>query len=197
MTCIAMIETEERLTFAADTFFSNNWVGAAYDRSKLVENAGLMIGGSGSARVLDVMEYAVEVPPHHPNTLSDRGYLVGKVVPAIIEALEDGKCLRQDDGHASLSGSYLIGYRGRGYELQDDLSVLRPRPILTGTGIRIGASGSGGEHAYSYLVNQLRVSPERADRPDGIKDLLREAIEVAADRVVSVNGAVEYRTQGR
>lgn len=204
MTCIVGIETAFGTALGADNLGSNTWVGEDMDREKVITNGPLLIAGTGSYRMIDLAEYVLVPPPHHPPEMSNRKYLVSSLIPAWIEVLENGKALDSSGGDSASGqpGGLLLAYQGLLYEIQADFSILRAREIGD-TGMRIMTGGSGGEHAYTLLRQSIEDSPRQAAKNVAAtaerraRASIERTIRAVSDRVVSVNGRITIKWQAK
>lgn len=168
MTCIVAIETKDGVWFGSDRFGSNGYVGEPVTFPKVFTNNSVTFGYTSSFRMGQLLQYALEVPPF---TNDVDQWVAVDLMKAIRKAFKDNEWFETKDGVA-VGGSFLIAVAGRCYEVQSDFSFLRS---ISGE----YAVGSGKDYALGSL---------RSTRGRKPKKRLLEALETAAEYVVSVGG---------
>lgn len=140
MTCIIAFKCPVGTVLAGDKEGSNGWNAETYPEPKIFQNKDYFIGGSGSFRLLQLLEHVWEPPETVENCYKapDMKWLVGYTVPTIQQMLIDN----QFDIDKNNSEAVLI-YNNEIYHLQNDLSLLRHDKFT--------ASGNGWLSALSIL----------------------------------------------
>lgn len=171
MTCVVGIVSGGRVYMGADTCASDGQTKASHPRRKIFKiQDDMLIGCSGSFRVMDIIEHRLKLPKHGKS--SDQKYMHSIVPNAIRRCLVDWKFFETITEKDDVEWDMLIGYNGHLYTMQNDYSIL-PAPAR-GTAI-----GSGAEAANAILFHygSKKVTPRYK---------LRSALEAAAATIVSV-----------
>lgn len=158
MTCITGATKDGKVWLGSDSVADDGWHQYAISAgSKLFElDAGsskITFGYTTSFRFAQLIEHNLTLPDDRKH-YDPQAYLIGEVIPAIRSTLSDGGWLRKKDERED-GGSALIGYRGRLFVLQDDLSVLEP-------GLPYFAVGSGASLALGamHFADSVGRKPE-------------------------------------
>ena len=88
---------------------------------KVFRNGPFLMGFTTSFRMGQLLRYSLE-PPEHPQDMDDMRFMVTQFIPAAKKCLKDGGWLKTKDGQDD-GGAFLVGYRGRLYEIDDDCQV--------------------------------------------------------------------------
>ncbi len=89
--------------------------------SKIAKIGPYLIGGCGSGRALNLVQYKAKLPKNPPTKNLEK-FLVNNVIPAIQESFKDEpKC----DGELVMDFGFLIGVKGQLYVIQQDFTVDR------------------------------------------------------------------------
>ena len=151
---------------------------------KVFAKGSMLIGGYGSLRVLQVVQYCMHQPAH-PKGWSTMKYLLTAWIPSLKKALVEQRVISADPGttednsdlDALLPGSGLVlGYRGELFTVEDDGQVGR-------TALPYSAVGSGAQFALASLCQQEMLADSR--HPE---TRVRNALEIAAAHIANVNG---------
>jgi hypothetical protein len=121
---------------------------------------GVMLGGAGSYRLMQILAYSLKLPPF-PKDMPAEEYFIRRFVPVMAKALvANGRRLGSD---GFKGGDYLLGAKGTLVHLQPDFAI-----AVTASGYN--AIGSGAGPAMGVL-HALR------DRP--VAERMRKALEAA------------------
>ncbi len=159
MTCIIALKKDDTIYWGADSCVSG-YETRTMSRPKIFQIGDLVLGGSGTLRMLQVMEYHL-VPKKHKKKMSDMEYLIRKIVPQIRKITKEHGQLadKQADGKGEQSGAYfLMGYRNNIYELGFDFSVTSPVE-------NYDAIGSGQSYALGALFQPYVLGYENPIEP--------------------------------
>ena len=117
------------------------------------ESPTLLVGGTGSFRFRDLLQYTLEVPPYDP-AMSMRKYLVTAFVDAVRTCLKSAGYDKKQEGEEQ-GGEVLIGWHGRLFHMQEDYQISE-------ASIRYDATGAGTGIALGTLfaTQHLGLSPE-------------------------------------
>lgn len=174
MTVIVAIETDDAVWFGSDRLGSNGYVGEPVTFPKVFANGCVTIGYTGSFRMGQLLQYALTVPVL-PVGVDVNRWMAVDFMQAVRQAFKDNEWFESKDGVA-VGGSFLVAVAGRCYEIQSDFSFLRSMSNEY-------AVGSGKDYALGSL---------RSTRGSKPKKRLLEALETAAEYVVSVGGPFDF-----
>lgn len=156
MTCVAGLIAKKKLWIGADS------AGTVSDGSQILVADGkvfqvgdMVIGCAGSFRMAQLLRYSLELPER------DQGqpiaeYMAREVANAIRKCLIRGGHINRMAEQQEMEGACLLGYEGRLFRLQSDLSVLES---ISG----FDAVGSGADLAIGVLhyTHDKRVLPRK------------------------------------
>lgn len=159
MTCIVGMVVNGSVYMAGDHIGTNLWNEMHYSKQKVFFNNDFLIGFTGSFRMGQILEYSWVPPKRTKKDKTDFDYLVNKVVPSLMDLYKKQGFLKtetgEDNGRLS-GGTFLFGYRGHLYTIQNDFSVLEDSRGY-------GATGCGEEvatGALCVLYKDSTLSPE-------------------------------------
>jgi len=149
MTCVVGLEHHGRVFMGGDRCSSNDVTKTKTAKPKIFKKGPFLIGFSGSFRYADIIQYNVEFPKKSKK-MSEEEYLFTVIVEQIRETLSDkGMNLDED----KFTDNALIAYKGKLYELQCDLSLVRN---VHG----FNAIGNGKEVALGSFYSTIHLPPE-------------------------------------
>ncbi|MFA5385644.1 MAG: hypothetical protein WC364_13495 [Eubacteriales bacterium] len=168
MTCIAGLIDSGIVYMGADSAGV-----AGYDLSiradqKVFISGSFLMGFTTSFRMGQLLRYKLD-PPKHPYTdngqlMDEYKYMVTIFIDAVRQCLKDGGYALKDKEQEQ-GGTFLVGYRGRLFQVEDDYQV---GELLDG----FAAVGCGDQVALGSLystrgeppVNRIRMALEAAER---------------------------------
>ena len=180
MTCIVGIVEKGAIYLGADS--------ASCDGSELMVRAdrkvfaknGFVYGFTSSFRMGQLIRYVFAAPLMTPDA-DVMGYMVGAYIPALRECFRDGGYSRRAN-EEDIGGTFLVGYRGRLFEVENDFQVGE-------TTSGYNAVGSGKRPALGAMF----ASTSNTDPASRI--LL--ALQAAEQFTTSVRGPFEIISGGR
>lgn len=92
---------------------------------KVFRNGDFLIGYTSSFRMGQLLRFRFTPPLHHPPDLDDYEYMATAFVDGARDCLKQGGFAKKEHETES-GGTFLVGYRGRVYEIQDDYQVAMP-----------------------------------------------------------------------
>lgn len=121
--------------------------------TKVFRTGPLLIGFTSSFRMGQLLRYSLNIPEPQVKG-DDMRYMVAQLVPAIRKCFEVGGFQKDDNGQEE-GGTFLIGYNGNLYEVEDDYQVAIPADGIT-------AVGSGGEIALGAMHAMSLSCPRKS-----------------------------------
>ena len=82
----------------------------------------MLFGIAGSGRVTQLLKYQFEIPEHRPS-MSAREYMGSAFTQALRELFQVNGYLKQKDGYDSFGASFLVGYQGMLFHVEDDFQA--------------------------------------------------------------------------
>jgi ATP-dependent protease HslVU (ClpYQ) peptidase subunit len=161
MTCIVGIAHEGKVILGADSAGVGGLDLRIRRDRKVFRNGELILGGTTSFRMLQLLEFGL-VPPPIIEGQEPYAYAVKSLVPAIRTTLRDGGFIKTDNGREE-GGSFLVGFRGHLFAIYNDFqvaeSVENVEAIGCGEGYAMGAM-----HAARGMapIERLRAGLEAA-----------------------------------
>lgn len=179
MTCIVAKIHKGKVHMAGDRLGSNGFIKEEYPLIKKVfKNEDFLMGYTSSFRMGQLLKYSW-TPPKKSLDDTDDKYIFMTVPESILSLFESGKFGHKDKTDYT-AGNFLFGWKGRLFEMQDDMSVMEHE--------HMAAVGSGSYHALASL-RTLAIIGWHDDNPEAA---LRTAIQVASEYQVGVSLACDY-----
>lgn len=124
MTCIVALSHNGVVYMGADSYGSNGYTGTHVANPKCFKNGEFLIGCTSSFRLIDILTHNFSVPKVHDDEHSNPDRFMRTVfIDAIRSCLKTHGHITMDSG-TERGGNFLVGYRGKVYEVQPDFSVL-------------------------------------------------------------------------
>lgn len=121
MSCIVGVIDKGELWMGADSAASSNYEMHIRPDQKMFRRGPMLIGFAGSFRVGQLMQYSFTMPVHQPE-LTNVDYFVSQFVPAFRTCCDAGGVLHPGDRDVTPT-SFLIGYRGQLYQLEENFQI--------------------------------------------------------------------------
>ena len=175
MTCIAAMVRDGQVWVGGDSAAIGGWtLQLRNGQSKLLRIGDMLIGCTSSFRMVDLLRYRMAAPPAEIADL--HRYLATDWIDEVREVFAKGG-FRKRENEVETGGSFLIGWRGRLFDIDSDFQVGEPAA-------RYGACGSGIEVALGalHVAADLELEPEIA---------VRRALQAAETHNIGVRGPFE------
>lgn len=143
MTVIIGLKHAGKVYMGADSCHLDGWHQVRMPQSKIVAGNGVLIGISQSQRAADAFEAHDfgDILTQPPQSRTD---VVARVVPEVIDAMQDGECKLIDKaGAACMDAEIMIAACGKLYVIGTDFSVSEIEDYA--------AIGAGAKYAYGYI----------------------------------------------
>lgn len=121
MTCIVGLVHEGKVYMGADSQAASSWDKRTVRHPKIFQTGPFLIGYTTSFRMGQLLQYRLEVKPQ--GSEDDYAYMATSFVEAVREVLKDYGFAKVEHNQEE-GGTFLIGYKGKLYGLQDDMAVL-------------------------------------------------------------------------
>ena len=121
MTCIVGVIEDGDVWMGGD---SATVAGYYLDRradKKVFKNGPCLMGFTTSWRMGQLLRYSLKVPDQ-PNEMDEYEFMVTKFIDAVRKCLHEGGYAKKKD-EVEEGGTFLVGYRGKLYQIQDDFQV--------------------------------------------------------------------------
>lgn len=162
MTCIVGFTDKKTGTtwIGGDSMGSNGYTQSIQSGHKVFHNdtmKNVIMGGCGSFRQLDLLEYTENLFPEidiYKKPDIDRKYMIKTFIPNVASLFQN--CMVSEK-ETDRGGNFLVGVKGRLFEIQNDYSVLEPKDGYTAIGCgEVAAMGS----LYATTKNCKKMSPK-------------------------------------
>lgn len=163
MTCIIGFVDKNKVYIGGDSAGIAGYQVQIRNDVKVFQNGDFLMGFTTSFRMGQLLHYMFK-PPEHVVGMDDMEFMVKVFIPAIKACFKEGGFQRTKDGDKG--GSFLVGYKGKLYEIEDDYQVAVLRD-------NIASVGSGSEVAKGAMYGLMNVKMNPADR-------IKKALEIAA-----------------
>jgi len=145
---------------------------------KVFRSGELVLGGSESFRMIQVLQYQLKIPPLTDFALSDGDpmrYMVEEFIPAVRELLTDNG-FNETGEEASPPGNIMVGLRGHLYVIQGDYAVMEATDPFDAIGF--------GKTAFLGAIRAVRIAQPKL----AAHHQLALAMEVAESVTFAVKG---------
>lgn len=121
MTCIVGVVDNKRVYIGGDSAGSDGYGLVVRADEKVFRNGPFLFGFTSSFRMGQLLRYAFN-PPKHDSDMGDYQYLVTDFINAVRQCLKDGGYATKTS-EAENGGTFLVGYRGHLYKVENDYQV--------------------------------------------------------------------------
>jgi len=155
---------------------------------KIFQNGPALIAGSGSVRVLNVLQYSWTAP--RLSGKSTENYLTKSFIPSLKKAIaEIGGEIKKDDDVAKFEGSLIVAIKGKLFSIAEDYSWER-------SARGIYATGSGGDYAMAILHSLTQDNDVLGNmNVEDAEDAIEEAIQIASELDLYSGGEIHTFVQ--
>lgn len=178
MTCIVGLIENGIAYMGGDSALSMGWTRDTLSMRKIFNVNRFMIGFCGDWRMANIMQHHLNIAPQMKGE-SDEHYVVVALIDNIRHTAKEMGQSTIDKNHESISGSFLVAYKGQLYSIGSDFSVA----TVTGN---LYACGSGAEVALGAMVALSSMEP---------KARIKRALEISAQFIASVAAPFYVETQ--
>lgn len=177
MTCIVSLAHKGKVYMGGDSAGIAGLDICSRSDEKVFVNGPLIMGFTSSFRMGQLLRYALNVPEQNPRD-EDMRYLVVDVVDAMRACFKEKGYTPQeeDEKGIDIGGTFLMGYNGVLYRVDQDFQVGNPTP-------QYDACGCGEGYALGVLHYLMNNAPKM--KPE---DKLRYALDAACEHSAGVRG---------
>lgn len=172
MTCIVGIAREGKVYMGGDSAGGNSssWQCEQLINHKVFINGEFLIGYTSSFRMGELLQFNL-VPPKQKQGQDDITFMCTDFVNAVRECLAAGG-FKTVDKNVESGGTFLIGYHGGLYKIQDDFAVLQ-------SAFSLDACGCGEQFAIAAATALKGIIDYPIPEPEWTRTIIRKALEIA------------------
>lgn len=152
MTCIVGIKSQNGLWIGGDSAVSSDNLVQTIADPKVWKKGQFIIGFAGSLRVGQIIKYKMKIPPINDRKPTE--YMVCSFIDAMRKCLKAAGAAREDKKEEEQENQFLIGFRGRLFEIDEAYGVCEINDEFI-------AIGSGTEYALGSLYTTKGKQPEK------------------------------------
>ena len=153
LTCIVGFVNKNKVYIGGDSAGIANLDVRTRSDTKVFRNEEFLFGCCGSFRMISLLKYDF-VPPDNEYDIDDLEFCSTKVVNSIRTCFRDGGSMKVQDSVEGSQGSFLMGYRGQLYHVDEDFQV--------GTFYEpYAAVGCGSSYALGVMYALKNAAPKR------------------------------------
>lgn len=181
MTCIIAITEKDKVHMVGDLCGSNGFQHKNYTKNvKIFKNGEFLIGHTDTYRLGQILQYSW-CPPKKSADYDEDVYIYKHIVDSLKKTLDENSYGKKD-GVCFIGGNFLIGYKGRIFEVQSDMSILEHE--------KFASVGCGEYMAESSLATLLhtgsKLNPEK---------MLATALLITSSLVTGVSSEYTYLSE--
>jgi ATP-dependent protease HslVU (ClpYQ) peptidase subunit len=154
VTCIAGLVEDGAVYIGGDSAGVANMCLQVRADAKVFRNGPFLMGFTSSFRMGQLLRYSL-APPNHPDGMEIEAYMVTRFIDAVRQCLKEGGCARKDDD-VEEGGTFLVGYRGELFMVEDDYQVGRMVDKIAA----VGCAQDVALGALHVLRGDDRLAPE-------------------------------------
>jgi len=123
MTCIIGLVDNGKVYIGGDSAGVSGYSLTVRADEKVFTKGEFVMGFTSSFRMGQLLRFKLDIPYHRPE-IETYEYMVTEFVEAVRKCLKDGGFARSQNGE-ELGGTFLVGYRGQLFKVEDDFQVGR------------------------------------------------------------------------
>ena len=170
MTCIIGWIKDKKIYMGSDSAGSNSFIIMTRNDEKVFIRDEMIFGYTSSFRMGQLLRFSLKIPLRDPK-LNAYEYMCTKFIDAVRDCFKDGGFLEKKDS-VEEGGTFLVGYKGKLYKIEDDLQVGIPAETYSSVG--------GGMY---FALGAMKVLQGSEERPE---DIINKSLEAAESFCVSV-----------
>ena len=150
MTCIVGLVCNDNVFMGGDSQGSGGGGKVALKNRKVFKNGAFLIGYTSSYRMGQLLQHSFS-PPAQKEGQDVFAYMTTDFINAVRDCMKSGGYSTNDKGEES-GGDFLVGYKGRLFEIQDDYAVLESEHTFNSV-------GCGFAYAFGSLYSTDNLDP--------------------------------------
>ncbi len=151
MTCVVGLVHEEVVYIGADSAGVSGWDLTLRADSKVFRNDGYLMGFTTSFRMGQILHHSFDPPAQGEDTEISK-HMATVFVDSVRTILKAGGFAKKDN-EVETGGIFLVGYRGRLFEIESDYQVGEPLD-------EYAAIGCGAQIAHGSLYSTIGQAPD-------------------------------------
>lgn len=180
MTCIVGLVDNGRIIMGGDSATTQGWVSTITAKPKVFKRGDMLIGGTGTIRLLQLVQYSFKIP-EVPDGIDIHEYFVTHFCNALRECLKSGGLSETHDSNRErYSGELIVGYRESLITIDSAYGVMFSQDTYQ-------SIGCGEEFALGSLAtsDEFNLTPQKR---------VRLALEAAAKYSTGVSAPFHIET---
>lgn len=147
-------EGYNKIFMGGDSCGSNSYDITIRKNKKVFIKNNMIFGFTSSYRMGQIIQYCFNIP-YHEKDLNNYEYLCSIFIKELIKCFKDNGFLEKNENGRYNGGTFLLGYKGCLYQIQDDFNIAE----LT---LNYHACGSGEDYAMGALniLNKKKLNPK-------------------------------------
>jgi len=166
MTCIIGLKQDNTVFMGCDSAGVGGLSLRVRADRKVFKKNGFIMGFTSSFRMGELLQYSLVIPVHYTG-IDIYEYMVTSFINAVRECLKAGGYAKKEKEEES-GGTFLIGYKGRLFKIEDDYQVAESL-------LPFDACGCGEAYALGAMYSNANLTPH-----DRITQALTTAQEFSA-----------------
>ena len=154
MTCIVGYVSKGKVYLGGDSAGVAGYSISIRKDPKVFKSGEFIIGFTTSFRMGQVLMSSKFNPPEQTSSQSEYQYMITTFVDTVISLFKDNGYLQKKNEEIS-GGTFLVGYRGKLYEINDDFQVAENEDNFSSVGC-----GHDIAKGAMFVLNKLPFSPE-------------------------------------
>lgn len=162
MTCIVGVVQDGSVVMGGDSAGVAGYALTVRQDPKVFHNGPFLIGYTSSFRMGQLLRFRFTPPPHHPADKDDYHFMATDFIDAVRACFKDYGYAKIESNNEH-GGTFLVGYRGKLYEINDDYQVgINADPFAAvgcGFAVALGAlHASEGKSAEARVLAALAAA---------------------------------------
>jgi len=166
MTCIIGMQKDEKVYIGADNIASTNELKQSREDKKVFIKNNMIFGCTSSYRIINLLQYQLVIPDYHLDVSIDQ-YMYTDFIEEVIKLFKD-KCFSTIDNNVISGGNFIVGFKGKLYEIDNDFQIAKPSDGFS-------CIGSG----YQYAYGAMKALKKYEDKLLSTEDIIKEALGVS------------------
>jgi len=191
MTCIVGMEFDGGVMIGGDSIGSSNYHTIERKDSKVFKTSEFIIGYTTSFRMAQLLRFSLKCDKQKSSE-SDFKYMCTTFIDAVRICFKNGGFLGEKNNQ-EIGGTFLVGYKGKLYTIEDDLQV----GITTS---KMNACGCGLYYALGSMFTSRKLlkklyNNKEYNKESTVKEILKNALLSATEYNGAVGGKLNFITQ--